>query len=542
MLVYANHLAMHGRAAKELTFQAVGGWLKEQLGYGLTPTKLRRRGEFNGNRGDAQSWLRIYGTSEEIPELYAWTLKVTDPKVSGRQWISELGVCVSDDIVEMSCVIRTDEVSTLVVQPASASQPRVIRYLMDNVKESGKAHFAPSVPGIKLKTVGKDKNTYRALAADVEHESRNYSIVLISPDTDGRYLVDPGGLQKKVFGLAQVVRVSPEYNSYDMEDILGQRWSAWDGAVNVIQTRARTGFIRGRVLRSPEIEEMGPSQADRVAHILANVTAQTNVPRLRKRIRPESVAQLSLRRHMQELHARATKMGTAAFLEQLEKLTAEVQKGDELITDLDSYSNDLETEKELLSSELEEAREALRTKEYENQGLKHRLDHAGERRDKEEDLDYLLQLVCQDAEPSVVDCLRLIETVYGDRCVILESARESASKMNRFSRGRYLLDRLIRLVTVYKGELVRGGDAWAKHVFGPSEFAATESETITSNKTMVRARTFEYNGQQVPMFRHLKIGVADDQSKTIRVHFHWDSDREKIVIGYCGPHLPISSR
>jgi hypothetical protein len=23
------------------------------------------------------------------------------------------------------------------------------------------------------------------------------------------------------------------------------------------------------------------------------------------------------------------------------------------------------------------------------------------------------------------------------------------------------------------------------------------------------------------MFRHLKIGVADDVTKTIRVHFHW---------------------
>ena len=91
MLVYANHLAMHGRAAKELTFQAVGGWLKELLGYGIAPAKLRRRGEFKGNRGDAESWLRVYGTSEEIPEYYARILKVTDPRVSGRQWISELG-------------------------------------------------------------------------------------------------------------------------------------------------------------------------------------------------------------------------------------------------------------------------------------------------------------------------------------------------------------------------------------------------------------------------------------------------------------------
>ena len=542
MLVYANHLAMHGPAAKDLTFQAIAGWLKEQLGYGLTPRKLRRRGEHKGNRGDAPSWLRVYGTSEEIPEYYAWILKVTDPEVRGRQWISELGLRVLADSVDLSCVVRTDEVSALVVQPASASQPRVMRYVMENINASRNAYFAPSVAGINLKTVGQDKNTYRALAADIEHDERNYSIVLVSPDTDGRYLVKPDDLQKKLFGLAQVVNVSPKYNSYDMEEILGQHWSAWDGAINVIRTRTRTGFARGRVFLSSDIEEMGASQGDRVSHILATVTSHTNVPRLRKRIRPESVAQISLRRHMQELHARATEMGTAAFLRQLKKLTVEVQKGDELITDLDSYSDDLEAEKDLLSASLEEVREALGKKEYAIKALKDRLERAGQARDTVVDVDFLLKLICQNDEPTAVDCLRVLQELYGDRCAILESAWESASRMNRFSRGRHLLARLIRLATVYKDELVNGGDAQAKRVFGPSEFAATESETITSNRSLVRARTFEYRGQQVPMFRHLKIGVADDQSKTIRIHFHWDSEKQMIVIGHCGAHLPISSR
>jgi len=43
------------------------------------------------------------------------------------------------------------------------------------------------------------------------------------------------------------------------------------------------------------------------------------------------------------------------------------------------------------------------------------------------------------------------------------------------------------------------------------------------------------------MLKHLKIGVADDQTKTIRTHFHWDGERERIVIGYCGTHLSVPS-
>jgi hypothetical protein len=61
------------------------------------------------------------------------------------------------------------------------------------------------------------------------------------------------------------------------------------------------------------------------------------------------------------------------------------------------------------------------------------------------------------------------------------------------------------------------------------------------NKAMRRQRTFEYRGEQIEMFRHLKIGVEENVAKTIRVHFHWDAEREKIVIAYCGKHFPISS-
>ena len=82
-----------------------------------------------------------------------------------------------------------------------------------------------------------------------------------------------------------------------------------------------------------------------------------------------------------------------------------------------------------------------------------------------------------------------------------------------------------------------GGDIQARTVFGKNEYAAKESETVMANKAMKRQRTFTYEGQDVEMFRHLKIGVDDDVTRTIRVHFHWDSEKQKIVIGYCGKHL-----
>ena len=36
MLVYANRLQVHGEASESVVFRAIGGWLKEQLGFGLS--------------------------------------------------------------------------------------------------------------------------------------------------------------------------------------------------------------------------------------------------------------------------------------------------------------------------------------------------------------------------------------------------------------------------------------------------------------------------------------------------------------------------
>jgi hypothetical protein len=114
--------------------------------------------------------------------------------------------------------------------------------------------------------------------------------------------------------------------------------------------------------------------------------------------------------------------------------------------------------------------------------------------------------------------------------------------MDRFLYGRRLLDMLRRLVVDYRNKLLDTGDNEARKVFGKNEYAAKESETVMANKTLRRLRTFEYEGQQVEMFRHLKIGADENITKTIRVHFHWDAKRQRIVIGYCGEHFPISSR
>jgi hypothetical protein len=453
-------------------------------------------------------------------------------------------MCIRDSYkgsFELSCVLRTEEQSTLVADPVHASRPRVIRYLATNIDQASDAKLGANTAGVLLKTVGETIDSYRGLLADIERRDREYPIVLVSPTADGEYLVDPDLLQDDLIGIGQVVRIAEGFNSYDMEGILGRHWSAWSGAINVLAIPTPTGFVRGRLLLSDSIEGWGESQFLRRSELLAWVTSNTNISRLRKRIRPEGVIQLALRRRLQIARSRSDQMTAEQLREELERASRFEAEQAEWITELENENARLEEDAVRLRDVAQDAQDDAARLKFDIESLKDQLGKSGQGRASSADFELLLGLASRSDPPQPFECLRVIESVHGDKCVVLKTAHKSAKEMNRFLFGRQLLDMLIRLVVEYRRKLMEGGDSKARLVFGQGEYAAKESETVMSNKAMRRARTFEYKGSAVEMFRHLKIGVDDDRTKTIRVHFYWDADDEKIVIGYCGEHLPVKS-
>ncbi len=540
MLVYANRLQVHGEASESVVFRAIGGWLKEQLGFGLHPEQLLLTGIHNGRRGELPSRLQIFSCYDGDPALCVWVLKHGDVAVRGRRWTVEIGIKKSAGTLEVSCVVKTDEGSTLVSTPVSASQPRVIRYIVNNVADSKEITFAKTVPGEVLRTVGEDRDSYRAFSYYIHRHDRNGPIVLVSPTREGAYLVSPTELQKTLIGLANVVHVLPGSNTYEMADGLGRRMSAWDGAVNVLSIPSPSGEVRSRLFRSDEIQAWG-EHPQRISRVLAWVTVTTNVPRLRERVRPEGVRLLSTRRRMEKLRASAIKMKEEEGRQALIEASRQAEEEQERVFEGFAEENeDLLNEVSRLEDELRDAQDELRRKAYELSAVKGQLSAAGTEKSVEFDPGPLLRLLARKWQPSPLECLDIIEQYHRDKCTVLDSARKSARK-SPFINGCELLDLLIRLVTEYRAGLLEGDDGKARLVFGKNEYAAKESETVTANPAMRRRRTFFYDGRPLEMFRHLKIGIADDPTQTVRVHFHWDGTRRKIVIGYCGEHLPVTS-
>ena len=542
MLVYANHFSIQGADAAEAIFKAVGRWMKEQLGFGLHPAQMRQEGQFNGYRGEKRSRLLVHATDEDDPALYAWVLKNPDDQVRGRQWVTELGFKKYEKEITISCVAKTDERSTLVAKsPVMASRPRVIAYIVKNVQNAEEALFASSVGALEVKTVGNDLDSYRALQEEIQRPERRCPLVLVSPTREGEYLLNVETLQDKLIGLGQVVEVCGGFNSYDMERMLGQQHSAWNGAVNVIYTPMPTGDIRTRLFLADEIRELGETHNDLLAHLLAWVTNNTNISRLHQHVRPEGVIQLALRRRTQAARAKSEQMDVSQLRMALEVTAKQTDEYAELFDELLDEHSQLETQIAELKEDRDEAKRSAATKAYVIGSLKDQLSRARGVGSTEIDATELIEMACRYESLLPLECLDLIEKAYGDLCIVLPSARKSAEEMDRFIEGRELLGLLKKLVTDYRSKLMAGGDSQARKVFGKNEYAAKESETVMTNKVMVRQRTFAYEGEEVQMFRHLKFGVDDDVTRTIRVYFHWDSGKGKIVIGHCGKHLSVSS-
>ena len=139
-------------------------------------------------------------------------------------------------------------------------------------------------------------------------------------------------------------------------------------------------------------------------------------------------------------------------------------------------------------------------------------------------------------------CLDIISYL-SKNVVILPEAYQSCKEIDKhFKNSDILLNKLIRFCTDYYRELLSGGETKARLIFTSKEYSFNESKTLSQSKDpeLWSPRTVLYNGLDYKMSSHLKIGVSNNKSLTLRVYFFYDSQQKKLVIGYCGQHPKIT--
>lgn len=537
MIIYATELRFVNEDAASKVLTAAAAWLSRKARRPLLPELLADDHSLRIGPGvQLQTWC----DKTARPHLYALKLTHGDREVRGRQWITELGVSDPGDSgnVRATVLLETSEISARVQAAPQTTRP----LLVDQILKS-----CPTVndtPGFAIRSLTSESaHGYEYLASD---ERRRYPLIVVSPTAEGSYLVDPERVRSLVSGLADVVTIPAGEDTFELADHLGPEYVAWLGAVNVIFPMRRRGtrrFAPRRRLLPDELAEIVAEGRSPESEILSLVAHRMNLPNSKLHIRPEDVREAAISREMVRRRQAADEAGSEAQLLPLYEEIDRDQKRE--IGALKDKVNALEDDNLQLSEDVDGLETEKRNLGFQIDSLKSALGDGGQTGTRDSAISTSIEyreavLDAIAGSPSLEQSLRIIEHLFGDRIVILDSAWKSARDAVGFVKTRKTFELLRTLATVYWEDLASGkGDGEARHHFGKA-YAPRESETVRKNKKAKALRTFDYNGKAVEMWRHIKIGVKPSVSETLRVHFHWDDSNKRIVIGHCGEHLDHS--
>lgn len=527
MLVYATNLRFCSVPGAEKIFEVVARWLSRK-GVGSISARILSE-THNLSLGDG-SQLRTWSETSARPRLYALRLTHGDREVAGRQWVTELGVEDPGDEgdIRATVLLETSEISARVSGPVQITRPLLVEHLL--------LECAPTsdTPGLTVRSLTPE--SARAFDYVVTDERRAHPLIVVSPTASGQFLLDIDRARSLVAGVAEVVRIPPDTDTFALADVLGKEYVAWRGAVRVlfpVRTRGSDRFVPGTLILADQLSEIAAEGRSAETELLSIVAHRTNLTNSRRHIRPEAVRELSLRREMLRRRREAEEAGSTAELlplyEEADRENSEkIQQLEDWNRQLESLVDSLEDEKRILASQ--------------NEGLKAALAGARSSAPGQPGAGTILQsrdalLAAIAGAPSLEESLQVIACLFADRVVILDTAWKSTRDAAAFQNRPKAFELLRMLVTSYWQALTDGrGDNEARKVFG-NAYASRESETVEGNRRARELRTFIYDGQPIEMWKHLKIGNKPSVAETLRIHFEWDAQRNKIVIGHCGVHL-----
>lgn len=521
MLVYSTHFTLDKSVSVRQILSIVALWLTQKTKIDFSASQLLQNKSSRLRTGFDLETYMILG---DYPSANVVRLSHGDDQVPGRQWVTEIAVRQLDYNRDIECTINlsTNEISARVVRGITPTRPRVILEIVKNCKPVG------GTPGTEILEI--DETNTEIAKYLILDPNRQHPVIIISPYADGTYPIDVEKLRELVVTIADIVKIKPNADTYEISRQLGGRYSAWRGAMNIVF--AKYGDEYSSYVMLPDQMTDFIIQDSLETEVFSIITHKTNIPNSRKQISHHYVNESNLRL---ELHRK-------------KKEAQESKDVGKYVSFLESYIKSQEQQNSRLRAEADEyaqlydeCENEMRQMQFDMASLKHQLTQAGAQ--KYSDYDEKTRIALFNSffqKPNPTECLLSLCSLFPKEVEILESAWKSAKESDSFKYGDRLMILLKKLVFDYRMSLIEGkGDSNALNIFGKESFTAKESETTESNKRAIELRTFDYDGEQIHMVKHLKIGVNPSAAETIRVHFHWDSKLQKIVIGHCGQHLDL---
>ncbi|MGH8549294.1 MAG: hypothetical protein ACRERU_11985 [Methylococcales bacterium] len=274
-----------GKADMDLLIDIVARWVGKKSKSYVVPTDL-----YTGIRrrlSDGSTLNSVSVRDESSPKLFSMSYSHADGSVSGRQWITEIGLrqATGDSPIQCSVLLRTSEVSARVSAPVQATRPTVLADLVKSFPPM------PGTPGIRERRL--DENSAKAFLAVIEDPRRDIPFVIVSPKRDGAYVIGPPKLCSLLPGLADVVVIPIGANTFEIANVLGSRYSAWLGAITVIfppRTVRDIQFIDSVRLLPDDLDAITEEGGNPESEVLGILTHRLNLPNSWRHISVESVS------------------------------------------------------------------------------------------------------------------------------------------------------------------------------------------------------------------------------------------------------------
>ncbi|MEH6396341.1 hypothetical protein [Pseudoalteromonas sp.] len=266
MLIYVNQFNLIGSNEQDVVFSTLSGWIKQKTQSHFSIDQLKSGETYEMNRVT----ISTYVSTQFEPELYSVVLRHPDTNVHGRFWMTEITIKVENGKTQVFVLVETSETSTQVKEVPITTRPLFVQFLLQNAKLSN------STIGLEYKTLNNLTDEFKGLSYEIESKNRKHPLVLLSCVKNGKPFVRPEALQQQLVGLAQVIYLDHTINSYDLAHELGDRYSAWDGAINIIYPSKGKGVCYNNLLTRVGIEEIVGRGENIVHEILSYVTHSTN--------------------------------------------------------------------------------------------------------------------------------------------------------------------------------------------------------------------------------------------------------------------------
>ncbi|HGF4016970.1 hypothetical protein [Burkholderia cenocepacia] len=427
MLVYVNSFLFEPEQGPDQIVQLVAKWVgqraksyvdAERLAEGIRELKLKDGSALSSRATLADDKKKAY------PFWFSAQLSHRDEEISGRRWITEVGLRpeAKGQPIECSLLLRTDEVSARVTAPIQVTRPKVVEQLIQSCNPLGQT------PGLKVKQLTLESAS--ALLREVERDERDYPFVILSANRDGAYPVAPERLRSILVGVADVVCVPAQEDTFAIEERVGRRYMAFGGALNIVfpGRQGERGRFHETVLLCPEdIVDLLEDGKSIESEVLAAITHRTNLPLSWRHISPEKVGQAVLRAQLAQMIERA-KAGYHS--QQLGEYIALLEAADQELQAKDKELARIRSEYEAKDQEARVLKTDVTNLKYALSGLHSNDDGADGIADALVPLRDSVAAVLK-GSPSLQQVVDLVAMLYSDRIVFLETAKSSAKESDR---------------------------------------------------------------------------------------------------------------